>query len=445
MGHGVELNGKSRQRRNNRFERVARYMDVSVPTEPAASQVPVQKKASFHRPVRLFFDVPLLLVVSTLILFGLIMVYSASWEFSLAESNSPTTIFEKQLMWLALGFVIMIFLAWLDYRFWQKLALPVMAVTVALLVTVLVVNDVRLNAARSLIAGSIRPSELAKLATVLYLAVWLHAKRDQLNEMSFGLIPMVVILGILGGLVFLQPDLSAVGTIVLLGGMLFFLAGGDVKQISLLVVGVVIIGAFVVTVSPTGKERVGSFLIGLRDLTKASDHVQRSIEALARGGWFGVGIGKGVAKLISLPVPHTDSIFAVVGEETGWIGTSLLVVLYGLLLWRGLVIARRAHDGLGVLLASGLTFWIVFEALVNMSVMVGLMPFAGNALPFISAGGSSLVVTMAAVGILFNISRKSEQNKELEERFVSEVVDLRRRYWRRSVPRSFRSPGSDQR
>jgi cell division protein FtsW len=430
---------RATRRRVDRFDRKAYFMEMTAPAEPPVVQPRLQKAATSSRPLRLVLDVPLLLVVSTLLIIGLIMVHSASWQVSIWLNDSPTDIFSRQLIWLALGVCVAGFLAWMDYHYWQKLALLVMGISIVLLVAVLIRNEVRFASVRSFFEGSIHPSELAKIVTIIYLAVWLFAKREQLSDIGFGLLPLSGILGILGGLVFLQPDLSAVLTIIFLGGILFFLGGGDIKQISLLVLGVLVIGAIVVSISPTGKDRMSSFAVGVTDLTKASDHVKRSIEAFVHGGWFGVGIGKGVTKLTGLPVPHTDSIFAVVGEETGVLGSATLVLLYGLLLWRGMAIARRAPDGLGTLLAAGMTIWLVFEAMVNMAVMVGLLPFAGNALPFISAGGSNLMVSMAAIGILFNISRQSEKTKEIEERFFSEVVDLRRRDWRRRISRPYRS------
>jgi cell division protein FtsW len=174
-------------------------------------------------------------------------------------------------------------------------------------------------------------------------------------------------------------------------------------------------------------------------------HLSRSLEALVKGGWFGVGIGRADTKLTGLPVPPTDSIFAVVGEETGFAGALALVVLYLLILWRGLSIAQRAPDGLGRLLAAGLSLWIVIEALINMAVIVGLVPFAGNALPFISAGGSNLVVSLVAIGILLNISRLSNQNREEEARTFDAVVNLRWRDRGRRVPGTRRSASAYRR
>jgi cell division protein FtsW len=181
-------------------------------------------------------------------------------------------------------------------------------------------------------------------------------------------------------------------------------------------------------------------MISINDLTQAPLHLSRSLEALVKGGWFGVGIGKADTKLTGLPVPPTDSIFAVVGEELGVIGAALIVGLFTLILWRGLKIAQQAPDGLGRLMASGLSIWLALEAMINMAVIVGLVPFAGNALPFISYGGSNLVVSLAAIGILMSISRHSAREREEEGKAFDAVVDLRRRDWRRRVS----SPGGSK-
>lgn len=397
-----------------------------------------------RRPLYLRIDVPLVLVTVTLAIFGLLMVYSASWDYSLRLGLPSNYFFQRQMMWMLLGGAMCVFLTFMNYHFWQRLAVPAMAVTVAALVVVLFVNEVRNGAVRTLFQGSIQPSELAKLMTVIYLSVWLYSKREQLRDVNFGLFPLAAIIGILGGLIVVQPDLSAVVTIFILGGLMFFLAGGDLRQIVLLVVVASLVGLLVVQLNPTGSERIGGFLPGLKDPTLAPYHVRRALGAFVNGGWFGVGIGKSETKLTGLPFPPTDSIFAVIGEEVGVFGSVALIGLYVLFLWRGLEIARRAPDGLGTLLAAGLTLWISLEALINMAVIVNLLPFAGNALPLVSAGGSSLMVTLAAVGILLNISRLSAQNKEKEEHTFSAVVDLRRGDRRRRVPRPGRPAGSDE-
>ena len=408
-----------------------------VKDRPHASSRNRSKTAEAKRSI----DIPLLLTVVALLVFGLVMLYSASWDFSLGAYGDPMKMFTRQVLWMGLGLVGAAILTSFDYHRWRKLVLVAMAFTIILLISVLLLSEIRFNAKRAFFDGSVQPSELAKLVSIIYLAVWMFSKRQNLQDIQLGLIPLGMILGIVGGLIYLQPDLSAAGTVLILGGLLFFLAGGDLKQITLLLIAALFMGWLVVRISPTGAERVGDFINGIKDPTQASYHVRRSFEAIVNGGIFGTGIGRSETKLLGLPVPPTDSIFAVVAEELGLIGSVTLICLYSALVWRGMVIARRAPDMLGTLLASGLAIWIGLEALINMAVMVGLMPFAGNALPFISAGGSNLVVTLAAIGILLNISRQSGATVEdgNDWRSFGAVVDLRWRNRRRRISRARRS------
>jgi len=268
----------------------------------------------------------------------------------------------------------------------------------------------------------------------------LHSKREQFHDITWGLLPMAVILGMIGGLIYLQPDISATATIFLLGGLLFFLAGGDLRQILFLFAVALVVGVLVVQLSPTGRERMGSYVIGIQDPLQASYHVRRSLEAIVKGGWFGVGIGRADTKLLGLPLATTDSIFAVIAEELGILGALGTILLYGGIVWRGLRIAAKAPDLLGNLLATGLTFWIATEAAINILVMVGLMPFAGNALPFISAGGSSMTVSLMGIGILLNVSRQQKpETTQPKRREYGAVLDLRGRNRRRSISRLGRS------
>ncbi|NOY98576.1 MAG: cell division protein FtsW [Chloroflexi bacterium] len=384
-------------------------------------------------------DTPLLLTVIVLVVFGLLMLYSASLDYSLKIlGKAPTYMFNRQLLWLGLGVVVAFGFSHFDYHRWRRLSVPAMLLTIAALIGVLLINEIRLGATRTFYQGSVQPSELAKLVTVIYLAVWLYAKRDQIHDVQLGLIPLGIILGVVGGLIYLQPDLSAAGTVLILGGMLFFLAGSDLRQIIFLLVAAVIAAWIVVQFSSTGQERISSYLTGIKDPTQSSYHVRRSLEAIVRGNVFGVGIGRGSTKVTGLPVPPTDSIFAVIAEELGLLGAIFLIGLYGVMVWRGLVIARRAPDMLGTLLATGLVFWIGMEALINMAVMVGLLPFAGNALPFISSGGSSLTASLAAIGILLNVSRQRGEGATTDDdwRAFDATSDLRRRNRRRRVPRA---------
>ena len=395
---------------------------------------------SAWRPLHLGIDIWLVLSVFTLLIFGLLMVYSASTDYSLVVlDEAPSFMFRRQLIFAFVGLIMAVFLTWLDYHVYRKLAIPLIIATIIGLAGVLLINEVINNAARTIFQGSGQPSEVAKLAVVIYLAVWLFARREQLNKVSFGLLPLSVILGVLGGLILLQPDLSATATIFIIGGIMFFLAGGDIRQIILFLVVGIIVGWLVFRFHPTGSQRLTEYMVSFRDLTQAPLHLSRSLEALVKGSWFGVGIGRADTKLTGLPVPPTDSIFAVIAEEVGILGASMVAILNVVLLWRGLKIAQFAPDGLGRLLAAGLSIWLALEAFINMAVIVGLVPFAGNALPFISYGGSNLMVSLAAIGILLNISRVSSRSQEKEERSLNAVIDLRRRNRRRSISSSRRA------
>ncbi len=398
--------------------------------------------ATVSRPLRLGIDVPMLLAVMALLGFGLLMVYSASWQPSMLREEHPGFYFLNQLKWALLGTAAATVVMYIDYRRWRKLVVVMMIVMIALLFAVLIFGESRYGSKRTLFSGSIQPSELAKLAIIVYLAFWLHSKQNLLNNIHFGLIPMTFILGTTASLIFLQPDLSATLTIMILGGLLFFLAGVDLRQIVLIMLGVLAIGSIFVAISDTGQARIAQYIAGLRDPVSASYHIKRSIESIVRGGVFGVGIGRGSSKF-GLPVSHTDSIFAVVAEETGLFGAGLVILLNVVIMWRGLVIAGRAKDMLGRLLAAGLTLWIAIEAILNMGVMVNLFPFAGNALPLVSAGGSSLTMTMVAIGLIMSVARTtSREDFSKEGKSYGAVVNLRRGNRRGRVSSPHRSRGT---
>ncbi len=401
------------------------------------------KDRTAWRPPRLGVDVWLILAAFTLLIFGLLMVYSSSTDFSMVVlGEAPNYLFQRQLVFAIVGVGLAGFLAIFDYHVYKKFAIPIIIITIIGLASVFIVNEARNNAVRTIFQGSVQPSEAAKLAVVIYLAVWLYARREQLSSVSFGLLPLSVILGLIGGLILLQPDLSATATIFIIGGIMFFLAGGDIRQIVFFLFFGIIVGWLVFRFHPTGSQRLAEYLISIQDLTQAPLHLSRSLEALVKGSWFGVGIGRADTKLTGLPVPPTDSIFAVIGEEVGVFGASIVVILNVLILWRGLRIAKFAPDGLGRLMAAGLSIWLALEAFINMAVIVGLVPFAGNALPFISYGGSNLLVSLAAIGILLNISRVSSQSQEKEERSINAFIDLRRRDRGWGVSSSRRAKGA---
>ena len=296
------------------------------------------------------------------------------------------------------------------------------------------------GAQRAFINGSLQPGELAQLVTIIYMAAWLSAKQNKIRRLSYGLIPFSILIGTVTGLIVLQPDLST--AILILGTtvVMFFLAGADLLQMAIAgVLGGVAGSVLIQQIANTyAGPRLSSYLDSVNNLTAASYHVQQAIVAFVRGGLTGVGLGEGSQKFGFLPAPHTDSIFAIIAEELGLVGCVLVTTLFIILAIRGFRIARQAPDSFGALLAGGITFWIVLEALLNIAVMTALVPFSGVPLPFISFGGSALVTSLAGVGILLNISRSArrEVGREAQpDRRAHADHDLGRGDGGRSVPR----------
>ncbi len=391
----------------------------------------------------------LVVAVAALVLWGLLMVYSASpefqWFFGRRLSNDTVDVaalVRRQAIFVLLGAGGAVFLAAVDYRRWQKLAPLALFGTWVMLFLVLVLKHLGGGTGRFLHGGSFQPSEMAKVATVFYLAVWLARRQGRLGEREYGLYPLGFILGVTGGLVMMEPDLSAAATIVVVGMLMFFLAGGSLRQL-LLVGGAALLGGLVVLLLyPQGMTRMREYLIGLGDPAKAADQIRLAISAAARGGWFGVGPGRSQIKVSGLPLPHSDSVFAVVAEEYGVVGAAVMVFLFAVVVWRGVRIGLRAPDVYGRLLASGLALWLGLEAFANMSMMLNLLPLAGNALPFISYGGSNMVSALSAVGLILSVGRAASREAEQARRDTGAVVSLRRGDRRRRVSRPVGASGA---
>jgi cell division protein FtsW len=358
-----------------------------------------RRKEKSARRETAHIDYLLLVLILAFLAYGLLMLYSATFYVGMR-------FWRQQLVWLTLGGLVMAVMAWVPYPLWQRLALPLMLVTLLLLLLVLLLGEQVLGAQRSLVGASVQPGVLSRLAAVIYIAAWLASKGEQLNQVRYGLVPFAVITGVVAGLVALQPDLSTALLLVVAGLMMFFFAGGDPIQIFLSVVMGSSAFGLVAWRLPHARARLLAYVASLQDPTRMPYHVRRAIIAIGEGGLFGVGIGGGRLKAGYLPFPHTDSIFAVIGEETGLLGTLLVIVLFSLLAYRGYRIALSTPDAFGALLAFGITTMVVSEAMVNIMVMVGLIPFTGTALPFFSYGGSEMVVTLMAMGLLLGVSRE---------------------------------------
>jgi cell division protein FtsW len=356
-------------------------------------------------------DYILLGSVALLLALGAQMVYSASVVIAHNEFGDETYFFTRQLLWIAVGTVGLAVAASVDYHRWQKVSLILLIVAVVALVLVLVpsLGMKQYGSARWLKLGplpSIQPSEFAKLAVVVYMADWLARKGRDVSRLSHGSIPFLIILGLVAGLVVIEPDMGTAVIICAVAFSVFFVAGANLWHLVLGFVPGGIAVTWIVTHSASYRaERFAGFLDPSSDPLGKGWQAMQTFIALGSGGLYGVGLGMSRQKAYALPNAHTDSILAIIGEELGLVGTMAVVLLLMIIGWRGLRIALRAPDPFGRLLALGLTSKILWQAIINIGAVTSSLPYTGVTLPFVSFGGNSLCMTMVGVGLLLSISR----------------------------------------
>jgi cell division protein FtsW len=358
---------------------------------------------------RLSYDKLLCSVSLLLVGLGIVMVYSAGAIKAQEKYDDPFFFLKKQLLWALIGFAVMVWAMNRDYRTFQKYVLPLFLFSSFLLALVLVPSiGVKANNARRwlrLFGVSFQPSELAKLSIVLLMARLLAKRADQEEHFAKRFLWPLILSGLLCGLIVLQPHFGMAAILLCAVLALCFVAGVRLSHLSMMVLVVGVLAVVLVLAHPYARTRVMTRLDPHHASTKAVHQTNQSIYALGPGGLLGRGLGDSFGKLGYLPESHTEFIFAVVGEETGFVGSLLLVSLFGILLWRGTRIALRAPDLFGAYTAMGITFTIVTQAAINLGVVVGLLPITGLPLPLVSFGGTSLVITLLCIGILLSISR----------------------------------------
>lgn len=352
----------------------------------------------------------LLVSVVVLNLIGLVMVLSASAVTALYEYGSSWHFFLRQAIWVVVGFGALIVVMRVDYHRWRRLATPLVVLSTVLLLAVLFVG-LEVNGAQRWLgteAISIQPSELAKLALILFTADLLARRATRIDRTEITMRPVMVVLGLFGALVVLQPNL---GTALLMAAIVFallFTAGTPLRSLGTLV-GAAAVGGVVLAVSaPYRVARIQGVFDPWSDPLNTGYQPIQSMLAIASGGWLGRGLGAGRAKWEFLPEAHTDFIFAIVAEELGMVGALLVIGLFVTFAVFGIRTALRAPDTFGMLIATGVTVWIVLQALVNLGAVLGLLPITGVPLPFVSFGGSAMLVTMAATGALLSVARQAE-------------------------------------
>lgn len=385
-------------------------------------------------------DVYMLTVVGMLLAISFMMVYSTTFDWGYRQFDNRAHFLILHIRTTAIGLVSMLVFTFLDYRLLRRVALPGLLVVVGALTAVLLFGDDAFGARRGLIGGRFQPGEAAQLITVIYMAAWLSGKRTKIRSIAYGLVPFAVLVGIIGGLVLLQPDLSTAAIIFVTAGLMFFLAGANIVHIAIAGVGITMAGVVMVQQLSYAQDRIASYFSGIQDLTQTNYHVQQAVLAFIEGGWFGVGLGAGRQKFGYLPAPHTDSIFASIGEELGVLGATLVLILYAVFVIRGFIIANRAKDSFGALLATGVTIWLVSQALLNIAVMTAALPSTGVPLPLVSYGGSSMTALLTGVGITLSVSRVAARQQPPSERRIARLAnpDRGRRNGRSRIPRPSR-------
>lgn len=369
----------------------------------------VKLKLQFAKP-----DVLLLGSVIALTLFGLLMIYDSSVILAQRDFADRYFFVKNQILWATLGiFLLFIFLN-LDYHKVSYFAPVALVCGIVLLVVVLLpqVTPQVLGARRRFELGpvTIQPAELIKLLFVLYLSSRFAKSQKEKGE-PLRLFPFLFISGLLIGLVVLEPDLGTAIILAATGVIVYFISGGPIKYFLILVPLLVILGIGLAIISPYRAARLTTFLNPQADPQGRSYHINQILIALGNGGMFGRGLGQSRQKYEYLPEAPTDSIFAVIAEELGFVGSLVFLAVFLFLIYRGFKIALGAPDQLGFILAFGITSWIALQGLVNLAGMVSLLPLTGVPMPFVSYGGSALVTMMAGVGILLNISRQQVKVK----------------------------------
>ncbi len=353
-------------------------------------------------------DKVLFYTVMILSVFGLVMVYSASFVYAQANTGDPTYFFKRHLFFLAMGLAAMFFAAGFGYQRLVGWAYPALIITMVLLVLVLLpgVGSRAGGSYRWLRLGPIgfQPAELAKLAFILYLACSLTRKQEKIKAFGQGFLPHLFVCAVLILLLLGQPDFGTAATLTIMLFLMLFVAGSRISQLVVSALIAVPMAYLLVAGSPYRLRRLMAFLDPWAHRFDIGYQISESLMSFGSGGVFGEGLGSGKHKLFFVPAAHTDFIFSIVGEELGLVGAVLVIGLFGVFVWRGIRAAKHAPDLFGTYLGFGLTALIAMQALINMGVVTGMLPTKGLTLPFFSYGGSSLVCSLLAAGILLGIS-----------------------------------------
>ncbi|NLB81301.1 MAG: putative lipid II flippase FtsW [Clostridiaceae bacterium] len=357
-------------------------------------------------------DFQFLIIVMSLLAFGLIMVFSASSESARHNYSNAYYFIQKQVIWAVISIISMVFFINFDYRRFRKLAFPILFTSLLLLIAVLFIGEEIKGGKRWINLGfsSVQPSEIAKIALIIFFARSLSNNPGILSSFWRGLMPYLVVLGVFAVLLMLEPHFSGMVVLLSIGLIMLFVAGAKISHLLMLGSPVVAVGWYLIVSSEYRYARITAFLDPFKDKLGDGWQIIQSLYAIGSGGIFGLGLGRSRQKFLYIPEPHNDFIFSILCEELGFIGALLAILLFAALIWRGIKIAMTAPDTFGSLIALGITALVAVEVIINIAIVTSSMPVTGMPLPFFSYGGTALLIIMSCMGIMLNISRYS-QNK----------------------------------
>ncbi len=370
-------------------------------------------KRRINKKIKNDFDSIIFYTTTTLVFIGIIMVFSASYVQSSFKHDDAFYFLKRNTIYAILGFISMMTISNVHYSFWKKNAKWIGIISVILLILVITPLGIKANGARRWLgvgAFTIQPAEIAKFATILITAKLIEAKYDKVKSIKHGVVPLLIVPIVFFSLIMLQPNMSTAGTIILVTFVMIFVAGLDMKIVGgLFISGVVAFLALALT-SAYRLKRILSFLDPFQDPLGSGYQVIQGLYALGSGGLFGMGLGKSQQKWFYIPEPQNDFIFAIIGEELGLIGCAVVILLFVLLVYRCVRIALKCSDIFTCMVVIGIGAQIGIQAALNIAVATSSMPVTGVALPFISYGGTSLIIFMSAIGIVLNISKNIKIN-----------------------------------
>ena len=358
------------------------------------------------------FDYTLFTVVIILYGLGLLMVLSASSHLGVLKYDSPYYFFIRQFLFGIIGIFVMLFLSRINYKLYKNFSGLIFLGAIGLLCLVLVPGigsgEIR-GAKRWIYVGfNLQPSEVAKLAIIIFLSARISMNPEGIKKFWTGLVPYFLIIGIVAGLLYLEPHYSAIGIIGIISVIILFAGGAKISHFVYMAMAILPVGIVGIFISKYRLDRIVSFLDPWSDLQDGGWQVIQSLYALGSGGMFGLGLGQSRQKYTYLPDAHNDFVLSILGEELGFIGMVFVIVLFGILIWRGVVIATKAPDMFSGLVAIGITMLIAIQIIFNIAIITSFFPVTGMPVPFMSYGGTSLLIFMSCIGILLNISRYSK-------------------------------------